>query len=218
MSSLRGMILAILFLATGIIFLFICLASLSQTGNTAQTPLYVQGCIVADARAMNNSFQQLELGHINTQGNCEDTSNFRVGYQITTANLTPALPGMLTSGVLPTVEVWYRPHLTTGVCDSDKHSCQIADVVALRTYMLNKQNTVVPAILYKSEDFSVKGDLTQANYNPHAATYLKAGVSIWFPILFLLASLLLISASVLLMLEYRKRQNGVNVRAVSRAL
>jgi hypothetical protein len=214
MSSLRGMILAILFLATGIIFLFISLASLSQTGNTVQTPLYIQGCIVADARAADNSFQQLELGHINTQGNCADISNFRVGYQITTANLTPSLPGTLTSGVLPTVEVWYRPHLSTGVCGNDKHSCQIADVVALRTYMLNKQNTVVPAILYKSADFSVKGDLTQANYNPHAAIYLKAGVSIWLPILFLLAGLLLLSGSVLLMLDYRKKQHGVNVRSV----
>ncbi len=213
MSSLRGMILAILFLATGIIFLIISLASLSQTRNTAQTPLYVQGCIVANARAADNSFHQLELGHINTQGNCEDTSNFRVGYQITTANLTPSLPGTLTSSMLPTVEGWYRPHLSTGVCGSDKHYCQIADVVALRTYTLNKQNTVVPAILYKSEDFSIKGDLTQANYNPHAATYLKVGVSIWLPILFLLAGLLLISGSVLLMLDYRKKQNGVNVRS-----
>ncbi|MHB8596607.1 MAG: hypothetical protein ACYDER_07335 [Ktedonobacteraceae bacterium] len=218
MSSLRGMILAILFLATGIVFLFISLASLSQTGNTAQTPLYIQGCIFADARAADNSLQQLELGHINTQGNCADTSTFRVGYQITPANLTPALPGTLTSGMLPTVEVWYRPHLTTGVCGSDKHSCQIADVVALRTYILNKQNTVVPAVLYKSADFFIKGDLTQANYNPHTATYLKAGVSIWLPILFLLAGLLLISASILLMLDYRKKQNGVSVREVSRAL
>ncbi len=218
MSSLRGMILAILFMATGIIFLFISLASLSQTKSTSQVPLYMQGCIVADARAADNSFQQLELGHSNNQGNCEDTSNFRIGYQITTANLTPTLPGILTSGVLPTIEVWYRPHLTTGVCGSDKHSCQIADVVALRTYMLNKQDTVVPAILYKSEDFSIKGNLTQVNYNPHAATYLKAGVSIWLPILFLLAGLVLIIASMLLMLDYRKKQKGVGVRSVSRAL
>ncbi len=218
MSSLRGMILAILFLATGIIFLFISLASLSQTGNTAQTPLYIQGCIFADARAADNSFQQLELGYINNQGSCADTSNFRVGYQITTTNLTPSLPGTLSSGILPTVEVWYRPHLSTGVCGSDKHSCQIADVVALRTYMLNKQNTVVPAVLYKSEDFSIKGDLTQANYNPHAATYLKAGVSIWLPILFLLAGLALLSASVLLMLDYRKRQGKVSMRIVSSGL
>lgn len=218
MSSLRGMILAILFLATGIIFLFISLASLGQTGNTVQTPLYMQGCIVANARAADNSLQQLELGHINSQGNCTDTGNFRIGYQITTANLTPSLPGTLTSGVLPTVEVWYRPHLTTGVCGNDRHSCQMADVVALRTYMLNKQNTVVPAVLYKSAEFFIKGDLTQANYNPHAATYLKAGVSIWLPILFLLAGLLLISGSVLLMLDYRKKRNGVNMRTVSRAL
>lgn len=218
MSSLRGVIIAILFLATGIIFLFISLASLSQTGNTVQAPLYMQGCIVADARAADNSLQQLELGHINNQGNCADTDGFRVGYQIVTANLTPSLPGTFTSGILPTVEVWYRPHLTPGVCGNDKHSCQIADVVALRTYMLNRQNTVVPAVLYKSEDFFVKGNLTQANYKPHSATYLKAGVSIWLPILFLLAGLLLISGSVLLLLDYRKKQSGVNVRTVSRAL
>lgn len=214
MSSIRGLILALLFLVTGIIFLFISLASLSQTGNTVQTPLYVQGCIITDVHATDNSFQQLELGHIVNQGHCTNTGNVRVGYQITTGSLAPSLSSTITSGVLPTVEVWYRPHLTSGVCGSDKHTCQIADVVALRTYLLNKQNTVVPANLYKSADFFIKGDLTQANYNPHAATYLKAGVSIWLPILFLLAGLLLISGSVLLMLDYRKKLNGVNVRSV----
>ena len=218
MLSVRGIILALLFLATGIIFLFISLASLSQTGNTSQTPLYVQGCIVADLRATDNSLQQLELGRINNRGSCEDTGNFRVGYQIATGNLTPSLPETLASSMLPTVEVWYKSRLTSGVCGSDKHACQVADVVALRTYTLNKQNTVVPAVLYKSEDFSIKGDLTQANYNPHAATYLKEGISIWLPVLFLLAGLILIGGSVLLLLDYRKRQGKANGRLVSSAL
>ncbi|HVB24209.1 MAG TPA: hypothetical protein VNG51_19885 [Ktedonobacteraceae bacterium] len=218
MSSIRGLIIALLFLATGIIFLFISLASLGQTGNTVQTPLYVQGCIVADVRATDNSFQQLELGYLDNQGHCTDTGNGRVGYQITTGSLAPSLSSTITSGVLPTVEVWYKPHLTPGVCGSDKHPCQIADVLALRTYMLNRQNTVVPAVLYKSEKFSIKGDLTQAHYNPRAATYLKEGVSIWLPVLFLLAGLLLISGAVLLMLDYRKRQGKVNMRKLSSAL
>src|SRR5579872_1367851 len=165
MLSIRGIILAILFLASGIIFLFISLTSLSQTGNTSQAPLYVQGCIVADLRATDNSLQQLELGRINSRGSCEDIGNFRVGYQIATGNITPPFPGTLTSNMLPTVEVWYKSRLTSGICGSNKHACQIANVVALRTYTLNKQNIVVPAVLYKSEDFSIKGDLTQANYN-----------------------------------------------------
>src|SRR5579863_2917483 len=156
MSSIRGMIIAILFWTTGIIFLFIGAASVRQIGNTVQTPLYVQGCVVADVRATDNAFSQLELGHIDTQGNCTDSDNFHIGYQITTGNLAPPLPTVITSGVLPTVEIWYKPHQSSGVCGSDKHSCQIADVLALRTYTLNAQNAVVPAILYKSEDFSIK--------------------------------------------------------------
>jgi hypothetical protein len=215
MSAIRGIIIAILFWTTGIVFLFIGAASVRQIGNTIQTPLYVQGCVVTDVRATDNSFSQLELGHLNTQGNCTDSGNFHVGYQITTGNLAPLLPGSITSGVLPTVEIWYKPHLTSGVCGSDRHACQIADVLALRTYRLNAQNAVVPATLYKSEDFSIKGDLTQANYNPRAATYIKEGVSLWLPLLFLLVGLILIGSGLLLLLDYRKRQGRVRMSHVT---
>ena len=215
MSSIRGMIIAILFWATGIIFVFIGVAALPQIGDTIQTPLYVQGCIVADVRAADNSFQQFELGQIDSHGNCADTDNMHVGYHVTTGNLVPSLPNAITNGVLPDVEVWYKPHLTAGICGSDKHSCQLADVLALRTYMLNKQNTVVPAILYKSEDFSIQGDLTQANYNPRAATYIKEGVSVWLPVLLFLAALFLIGGGVLLMRDYRKRQRRVNLSHIA---
>lgn len=215
MSSIRGIIIAILFWTTGIVFLFIGAASVRQIGNTVQTPLYVQGCVVTDVRATDNSFSQLELGHLNTQGNCSDSGNYHTGYQITTGNLTPPLPGIITSGVLPTIEIWYQPSQSSGVCGSDKHSCQIVDVVALRTYMLNAQNAVVPAVLYKSEAFSIKGDLTQANYNPRAAIYIKEGVSVWLPMLFLLAGLVLIGGSLLLLLDYRKRQGRARMSHVA---
>ena len=210
MSSIHGIIIAILFWTTGIVFLFIGAASVRQIGNTVQTPLYVQGCVVTDVRATDNSFSQLELGHLNTQGSCTDSGNFHIGYQITTGNLAPLLPGNITSSVLPTVEIWYKPHLTSGVCGSDRHDCQIADVLALRTYRLNAQNAVVPATLYKSEDFSIKGDLTQANYNSRAATYIKEGVSVWLPVLLLLAGLVLAGGGFLLLLNYRKRQGKVH--------
>jgi hypothetical protein len=215
MSAIRGIIIAILFWTTGIVFLFIGAASVRQIGNTVQTPLYVQGCVVTNVRATDNSFSQLELGYINTQGNCTDSGNFHIGYQITTGNLAPLLPGMITSGVLPTIEIWYRPRLFSGLCGGDKHACQIADVLALRTYMLNAQNAVVPATLYKSEDFSIKGDLTQANYDPRAATYIKEGVSVWLPVLFLLAGLVLVGGGLLLLLDYRKRQAKVGVSHVA---
>ena len=211
MSSIRGIIIAILCWTTGIVFLFIGAASVRQIGNTVQTPLYVQGCVVTDARSTDNSFSQLELGRLNTQGICTDSGNIHTGYQITSGNLAPPLPGIITSGVLPTIEIWYRPRQFPGVCGSDKHACQIADVLALRTYMLNAHNSVVPATLYKSEDFSIKGDLTQANYNPRAATYLKEGVSVWLPVLFLLAGLVLIGGGLLLLLDYRKRQRRVHI-------
>jgi hypothetical protein len=215
MSSKRGIIIAILFWTTGIVFLFIGAASVRQIGNMVQTPFYVQGCVVTDVRATDNSFSQLELGHMNTQGNCTDSGNFHTGYQITTGNLAPPLPGIITSGVLPTIEIWYRPRQSSGLCGSDKHSCQIADVLALRTYMLNAQNAVVSAILYKSEDFSIKGDLTQANYNPRAATYIKEGVSVWLPVLFLLSGLVLVGCGLLLLLDYRKRQGRVHMSHVA---
>lgn len=213
MSSLRGMIVAILVCACGMIFAFIGIGSLRQVGNTVDTPSYMQGCIAAEARATNNSFYQLELGRIDAHGNCVDANNFRIGYQLTTGSITPALPANITSGVLPTIEVWYKPHLTGGLCGSDKHSCQLADVVALRTYMLNQQNTVVPAVLYHSEDFAVKGDLTQAGYNPRAAAYLKEGVSIWLPVLFLLVACMLVGGGILLCADTRKRQRKAAMAA-----
>lgn len=213
MSSTRGVIMAILVCACGLIFAFIGLGSLRQVNNTTVTPSYIQGCIVADARATDNSFYQLELGHIDTRGDCVDTNNFRIGYQLTTGSMTPILPADITSGVLPTIEVWYKPRMNSGVCGSDKHTCQLADVVALRTYILNQQNTVVPAVLYHSDDFAVKGDLTQAGYNPHAATYMKEGVSIWLPALFLLAGLLLVGGGILLFLDSRKRQRKTEMMA-----
>lgn len=170
----------------------------SNSGATL-TPKYAKGCIEEHVYAQDGSDHTLQLGQGDSQGNCvDDPSQSGIGYHFLTSDLNPSFPLTLQGTGIFYAEVWYKPDLTSGTCGStdNQRSCQIATVVALRTYSADSSgNNVMAGTLYESSGFSIgSGDLTQQSYNPNSATY-KNGNSL-LPIGLLAAGLLILAGGV----------------------
>lgn len=148
----------------------------SHSGATV-TPGYTKGCINAHAYSEDGSSHQLTLGPDQpaTTDTCPvDASQAGIGYQFATSDLSPSFPPMLQESGIVLVEAWYQPDMSNGTCgpSDDQHSCQIATVVALRTYTADGSGNLVVGTLYKTSNFTLgPGDLTQQGYNPNSASY-----------------------------------------------
>lgn len=163
----------------------------SQSGTTATTK-YTASCVLNHYYADTGSDHELDLGRFDQQGNCqEDPSQSGIGYKFKTIDLSPSFPLRLSDVNVIAVEVWYEPNLSSGTCGAtgSEHDCQIAHVIAVRTFKLtNNGKDLVPDTLYTGSDFHVRGaptsvtgilsgnDLTQPGYAPKSATYKQGSV------------------------------------------
>jgi hypothetical protein len=160
----------------GVILSCIGAGLLPSVNGATVTPKSAKGCLEDYTFTKKTSVHEFQLGQFDDVGTCrDDPSQKDIGYQVSSTSVSPTFALELEVAFL---EVWYTSESTPGTCSTGvvqgTRSCQVATLVALRTYTTDGSGQLVVGTLYKTSSFSIgAGDLTQPGYDPNSASYVN---------------------------------------------